>query len=152
MEPGSHEFQSFILQIYVECQTMNWVLCLLLQIQIKKNTSHWSQRSHKPVRETDSLTGNYNNSSDKFKFKKLWYRGRVWNWPGRTKEDFLEEVILELILNRWVSFCKMKKGRGCTGEEKKLIQIPVKRPGSSQKQDGLKEHDLFWETASGTLS
>lgn len=36
MDPDSHEFQSLILQIYVEYQRMIWVLCLPLQIQILK--------------------------------------------------------------------------------------------------------------------
>lgn len=54
------------------------------------------------------------------------YRREICNQPGKIEEGFLEEVILKLIASRGVSVCKVKKGRGYTGEEKeKLIQASV---------------------------
>lgn len=44
-------------------------------------------RSHKLVRETDLIIGNYNNSCDKVKLRKLWYIEKEYEsaWKNQGK-------------------------------------------------------------------
>ena len=88
----------------------------------KKIPAPWSQKSHKPVGETDSLIGK---SCDKVKLRKLRSIEEEYEIGLEEPKNALwrKYSLSWLLTDEW-AFARWRK-EGCTGEEKKLIQVPV---------------------------